>query len=350
MRVATSVRTLIWMDKTRCVFVKQTLMYTKARSEGEERRGRDQNQDVHVSDKNAPRRIDRAPLSSRFPASSPNHSEGTLMRRYRCITIQGENKDPNDLFFWNSLFPCNSDTFHKETLGQLAHFWFPNLRYIIRTAPPSLRFDRSGVPKPAVYLSDQNVVETQDIEALENFFLDIEERYGGLRSSKTRKNTLKHIPRFRAVTVDHPEFHEKLDAVKNQPLPKRQAKKKGSTLQTANTSTATILDHFIPFRGVACFTFHGLTSVWIHLLSTTEAEEMQHQIYGKTLDIFWMLRMLAEMRGPVAKEDRPHLVVEFEREDAEGDIADCGFDKLKDWTIFVSPFNLDDCSWLTPLL
>jgi hypothetical protein len=66
---------------------------------------------------------------------------------------------------------------------------------------------------------------------------------------------------------------------------------------------------------------------------------MQYQISGKTLDIFWMMRMIADSGGPVAKEDQLHLVFEFEREDAEGEIPNCGFEKVEEWTMFVSTIS-----------
>lgn len=274
-------------------------------------------------------------------------------RRY--ITLQGEDDDPNDAFFWTPLVPCSSDTFQGKTLGQLLHFWFPNLRYIFRAASPATRFQPSKGPKPTVYLSDHNVIEKEDVSVLKKLFLDIQDRYEERKPSAKKQRSLDELPWFRADTVDRMDFDECLETVQNQyPINSQTTKRLDDSREVKQLEDmrrqAEIFAYFLPFRKIACFTWYTTTNVWVHLLTATDPVEMQGGMRQKVLDIFWMMRRMMDDVKVVDKMHEPQLIFEFEREEVTGDIRDCGFPRIQNWIDCVRFLEHECDGTLTPPL
>lgn len=87
----------------------------------------------------------------------------------------------SDREFWTPLFTRPLPQLENKTYGQLAHIFFPNLKYLMKFDAPPLRGrdDRSVNPNARVYVSDQNVIERFDTAPLYKIVCEIQREYFG---------------------------------------------------------------------------------------------------------------------------------------------------------------------------
>lgn len=192
--------------------------------------------------------------------------------------------DVYDRSFWMPLFWRLISAFPEMSFGKLAHKCFPELRCVVCLSAPSGRTTQRK--RASVYVSDHNLIEKRDTEALRKMIFDTLRE---INHGKTAPRTFSDIsdpPVFLADRLNIPDFEDGLKAVDN--LLADNAKKNP---QSRNPPQTLVIASYAPFRDLAWITVAGV-KFSVHLLSKTKAKEMPRKITGKRLDLFAVLRRL----------------------------------------------------------
>jgi hypothetical protein len=164
--------------------------------------------------------------------------------------------------------------------GQLAHIFFPNLKYVVCLAAPKIMAKRSRTKSASVYVSDQNLIESLDTSAFRKMiFGTFRELHGGKDAPRTFADFTDFLA-FMANGLAIPTLSQALTDVQT----------KMAERNISNNVSRVIIE-FAPFRDLARFiTKHA--SLGLHILTQTAPAAMEDMIKGKVMALFSFLRKL----------------------------------------------------------
>jgi hypothetical protein len=164
--------------------------------------------------------------------------------------------------------------------GQLAHIFFPNLKYVVCLAAPKIMAKRSRTKSASVYVSDQNLIESLDTSAFRKMiFGTFRELHGGKDAPRTFADFTDFLA-FMANGLAMPTLSQALTDVQTK-----------MAERNISNNVDRVMVEFVPFRDLARFiTKHA--SLGLHILTQTTPTAMEDMIKGKVTALFSLLRKL----------------------------------------------------------
>lgn len=186
--------------------------------------------------------------------------------------------------FWASLMniPHSKDA----TFGQIAHTFFPKLKCAIRY---TARGRNAAVRNyPSIYISDQNVIERNDVAVLREVIIEIMDEYREARITHGPSDLQFQLDRLNCLDFEGRclQSAAMLDHNNN----KRTSVDSGE----AERVQFRLMSEYLPYRKIAIVTLDANCSLRINLLTKDPIGDMRKKIKQKVLHIFHLVRGAAK--------------------------------------------------------
>jgi hypothetical protein len=190
---------------------------------------------------------------------------------------------PLESLFWSPIVTTGLYVLPNATFGQLAHLWFPNLQFVVCLAAAPSKTKQRGIPKACIHVSDRNVIEQHDSEALRGILLHT------IREGSRREDALDG---FKDLKLSLPFQASSLAAPA---LPESLAKLRTDLAAPDDiTSGHMVVNDSVALRDLVSIPLPDI-ELHVHLLTETSLEEMEHKLRGKVFDLMGMsARIVAE--------------------------------------------------------
>jgi hypothetical protein len=250
-----------------------------------------------------------------------------------------------DAPFWVPLFVQPLPHLQDKTFGQLAHIFFPNMKYALRFSSRTLKERQYVRDCPTVYLSEHNVVERGDTATLRKLAFEVMDEYHPAKRYPSRSFAdLEAYPRFLVDRINIPPYAYLLECSLDAFARPERDPTRPQIHVAADNAEYKVMTTFQPLRSVAVMTLDGDTSLRIDLLTNAPLEEMNNTnldkvkttLQRRVLHIFWLLRTAIEEEKAPARSARLTMTLDL---DMSNDSVPQGYpdtERIKIWMDEVS--------------